>query len=237
MIRTKNLWMVLGLVVSLSFAVSATAVAPWIETHAAGDTMVWFFNNTTGETANILHLEFEQEVTITNYIALGGDMVLLGPLTGTTFDFGRIPPAVGSLVKYGTFQVDLPLGAVPALAQLLKMDEVGNTIPIGSPFFTSIAVLGRLFGIGIVAVREANPDALLAAFEQFFMDNAAYLAGLSESLGMSLADSLMPIIMASPPEGIENFFNTIMGMLGVTDLSDVVAGAVDFGALFALLGM
>lgn len=231
MIRTKNLWMVLGLVVSLSFAASATAVAPWIETHAAGDTMVWFFNNTTGETANVLHLEFEQEVTITNYIAIGGGMVPLGPLTGTTFDFA------GSLSKYGTLQVDLPLGAVPALAQLLKMDETGGTVPLGSPYFTSIAVLGRLFGIGIVAVREANPDALLAAFDQFFQDNAAYLAGLSESLGMSLADSLMPIIMASPPEGIENFFNTIMGMLGVTDLAEVVTGNVNWGALFTVLGM
>jgi len=231
MIRTKNLWMVLGLVLSLSFAASATVVAPWIDAYAAGDTMVWFFNNTTGETANILHLEFEQEVTITNYIAIGGGMVPMGPLTGTTFDFA------GSLIKYGTLQVDLPLGAVPALAQLLKMDEVGNTTPLGSPYFTSIAVLGRLFGIGIVAVREANPDALLAAFDQFFQDNAAYLAGLSESLGMSLADSLMPIIMASPAEGIENFFNTIMGMLGVTDLAEVVTGSVNWGALFTVLGM
>ena len=231
MIRTKNLWLVLGLVVSLSLVATATAVAPWIDMHAAGDTAVWFFNNTTGETANILHLEFEQEVTITNYIAIGGGMVCMGPLTGTTFDFA------GELVKYGTLQVDLPLGAVPALAQFLQMDELGNTIPIGSPFFTSLTVLGRLFGIGIVALRESNPVALGAAFEQFFTDNAAYLAGLSESLGMSLADSLMPIIMASPAEGIENFFNTIMGMLGVTSLADAVTGSVDWSALFVALGM
>ena len=231
MIRTKNLWLVLGLVVSLSFVATADVVAPWIDVHAAGDTAVWFFNNTTGETANILHLEFEQEVTITNYIAIGGGMVCMGPLTGTTFDFA------GQLVKYGTLQVDLPLGAVPALAQLLKMGEVANTIPLGSPFFTSLTVLGRLFGIGIVALRESNPVALGAAFEQFFTDNAAYLAGLSESLGMSLADSLMPIIMASPADGITNFFNTIMGMLGLTELSAVVTGDVDWSALFIALGM
>jgi len=230
MIRTKNLWLVLGLVASLSLV--AFAAEPWTETYIAGDTAVWFFNNTAGETANVLHLEFEQEVTIVNKIAIGGQFVPMGPLTGTTFDFA------GTLIKNGTFQIDWqPATAVPALAQWLKMDELGNSIPLGSPYFTSVAVLGRLFGIGIVAVREANPDALLAAFEQFFMDNAAYLAGLSESLGMSLADSLMPIIMASPAEGIENFFNTIMGMLGVTDLSEVVEGSVDFGALFALLGM
>ena len=231
MIRMKNLLLVLGLVVSLSLVASADVVAPWIDMHIAGGTAVWFFNNTTGETANILHLEFEQEVTITNYIAVGGGVVPMGSLTGATFDFA------GEVIKNGTLQIDLPLGAVPALAQWLKMDEVGNTIPIGPPFFTSLAVLGRLFGVGIVAVREANPAALAAAFDQFFADNAAYLAGLSESLGMSLADSLMPIIMASPAEGIENFFNTIMGMLGLTELSAVVTGDVDWSALFAVLGM
>ena len=230
MIRTKNLWLVLGLVVSLSL--TAFAADPWTEMYVAGDAGVWFFYNTTGETANILHLEFEQEVTISNKLEFGGALAPLGPLTGTSFDF------LGSLVKNGMVQLYVePATAVPALAQWLKMDEVGNTIPIGSPYFTSIAVLGRLFGIGIVAVREANPAALVAAFEQFFADNAAYLAGLSESLGMSLADSLMPIIMESPAEGIENFFNTIMGMLGVTSLTEVVAGSVNWGALFTVLGM
>jgi hypothetical protein len=156
----------------------------------------------------------------------------MGPLTGTTFDF------YGSLIDGGTVQIYVtPATAAPALAQWLTTDALGNRAPLGTPYFTSIKILGRLFGIGIVAVREANPDALVAAFGQFFADNAAYLAGLSESLGMSLADSLMPIIMASPAEGIENFFNTIMGMLGVTALTEVTAGSVNFGALFALLGI
>mgnify|MGYP005838451907 CR=1 FL=1 len=231
MIRTKNLLLVLGLVAGMSLAATADVVAPWIDMHMAGGTAVWFFNNTTEETATILHLEFEQEVTISNYITVGGGMVPMGALTGTTFDFA------GQVVKYGTLQIDLALGAVPALAQWLKMDELGNTVPIGSPFFTSLNVLGRLFGMGIVALRESDPAALGAAFEQFFADNADYLTGLSESLGMSLADSLMPIIMASPAEGIENFFNTIMGMLGVTSLADAVTGDVDWTALFVALGM
>lgn len=230
MIRTKNLWLVLGLVVSLSL--TTFAATTFTETYVVGGTAVWLFNNTAGETANILHLEFEEEVTLSTTLAIGGQLVPMGPLTGTVFDFA------GSLMKGGTFQVYIePVTAVPALAQWLKMDAAGNTIPIGSPFFTSLTVLGRLFGIGIVALREANPVALGAAFEQFFADNAAYLAGLSESLGMSLADSLMPIIMASPAEGIENFFNTIMGMLGITSLSEAVTGSVDWSALFAALGM
>ncbi|MFC2083220.1 hypothetical protein ACFLSG_04195 [Candidatus Bipolaricaulota bacterium] len=231
MIRTKNLCFVLILVAGLSFAAAAAPVAPWIDMYVAGGTGVWLFNNTTGATANVLHLEFEEEVTLTNYVAFGGAMVPLGPLTGTTFDFA------GSLVKYGSMQIYLPAGVVPALAQLLAMDELGNATPLGPPFFTSIAVLGRLFGVGIVAVREANPAALLAGFEKFFTDNAAYLEGLSASIGINLADSLMPIIMASPAEGIENFFNTIMGMLGITSLTEVVGGDVDWSALFTMLGM
>ena len=230
MIRTKNLWLVLGLVVSLSL--TAFAADPWTETYNAGDAAVWYFNNTTGETANILHLEFEEEVTLSNVITFGGQLVPMGPLTGTVFDFA------GSLISGGTVQIYVEPGIViPALAQWLQLDATGGTLPLGSPYFTSVAVMGRLFGIGIVAVREANPAALLGAFEQFFADNAAYLEGLSASLGMSLADSLMPIIMASPPEGIENFFNTIMGMLGITSLTEVVTGSVNWGALFAVLGI
>ena len=108
---------------------------------------------------------------------------------------------------------------------------------VGRPHFTTLAKLGNLFGVGIVHLRETDPAALAAAFEQFFVDNAEYLAGLSESLGMSLADSLMPIIMASPAEGIENFFNTIVGMLGVTTLEGVLEGGIDFSALFDALGL
>jgi hypothetical protein len=230
MIRTKNLWLVLGLVLSMSLI--TFAATPFTETYVVGGTAVWLFNNTTGETANILHLEFAEDVTLSATLTIGGQLVPMGPLTGKVFDFA------GSITKGGTFQVYVtPVTAVPALAQWLKMDAVGNTLPIGSPYFTSLSVLGRLFGIGIVALREANPAGLAAAFEQFFADNADYLAGLSESLGMSLADSLMPIIMASPAEGIENFFNTIMGMLGVTSLAEAVTGSVNWTALFAALGM
>jgi hypothetical protein len=230
MIRSKNLWLVLGLVAILSLG--ALAADPWTEMYNAGDATVWYFNNTNGETANILHLEFEQEVTLSSIIPFGGQLVAMGPLTGTTFDF------YGSLIDGGTVQIYVtPATAVPALAQWLTTDALGNRAPLGTPYFTSINVLGRLFGIGIVAVREANPAALVGAFGQFFADNAEYLAGLSASLGMSLADSLMPIIMASPADGIENFFNTIMGMLGVTSLTEVVTGGVNWGALFAVLGI
>ena len=227
MIRTKYLWIVLCLVACLSFAASATAVAPWIDMYVTGSTAVWLFNNTSGMDVTGLQVEFDQEVTIVNKVEFGGAVTSLGPLTGTTFTL------VGGLVSNGTLELDWqPANAVPTFAIWLSGESA-----VGKPFFTTIAKLGYLFGQGIVHVRETDPAALAAAFEQFFADNAAYLAGLSESLGMSLADSLMPIIMASPAEGIENFFNTIMGMLGVTELTEVVAGDVNFGALFALLGI
>ena len=227
MIRTKNLWLVLGLVVSLSFAASAAVVAPWIDMYVAGDTAVWLFNNTAGMDVTGIQIEFDQEVTIINKVEFGGALMPLGPLTGTEFTL------VGSLVNYGTLELDWqPANAVPTFVVWLSGER-----GVGKPFFTSLQKLGYLFGIGIVHLRESDPAALGAAFEQFFTDNAAYLAGLSESLGMSLADSLMPIIMASPAEGIENFFNTIMGMLGVTSLADAVTGSVDWSSLFVALGM
>jgi hypothetical protein len=225
MMRGKTVGLVLGLVAILSFGMWAQDA--WFDTYVVGDTAVWMFNNTTGMNVTGLLLEFDEEVTIVNKIEFGGAMI---PLEGTTVTAFTI---VGELVRYGTLQLDWqPVTAVPTFAVWLSGESMA-----GTPFFSTIAKLGYLFGQGIVAAREANPAALNAAFEAFFMDNAEYLAGLSASLGMSLADSLMPIILSSPAEGIENFFNTIMGMLGVTELSEVTAGAVDFGALFALLGL
>jgi len=219
--------MVLGLVVGLSFAAAADVVAPWIDMYVTGDTAVWLFNNNAGMDITGIQVEFDQEVTITNKVEIGGALTSLEPLTGKTFTM------VGSLVKNGTLELDWqPASAVPTFAVWLSGER-----GVGKPFFTSLQKLGHLFGVGIVHLRESDPVALGAAFEQFFADNADYLAGLSESLGMSLADSLMPIIMASPAEGIENFFNTIMGMLGVTSLAEAVTGDVDWSSLFTALGM
>ena len=225
MMRGKSIGLVLGLVAILSFATWAQDV--WFDAYVAGDTAVWLFNNKTGTDVTGLQLEFDQEVTIVNKIAFGGAMTPLEGTTGAVFTF------VGSLVKYGTLEVDWqPVTAVPTFAVWLSGERA-----VGKPYFTTLEKLGYLFGVGIVHMRETDPAALNAAFEQFFMDNAEYLAGLSESLGMDLQDSLMPIIMASPAEGIEHFFNTIVGMLGVTTLEGVLEGGIDFSALFALLGL
>ena len=225
MMRGKTVGLALGLVAVLAFAASAHGT--WLDAYIAGDVAVWFFNNTTDMDVTGLQIEFDQEVTIVNKIEIGGLLVPLGELTGTAFTL------VGELVKSGVVQLDWqPADAVPTYAIWLSGER-----PVGTPYFTTIAKLGYLFGQGIVRLREADPAGLAAAFEQFFMDNAEYLAGLSESLGMSLQDSLMPIIMASPAEGIENFFNTVVGMLGVTTLEGVLQGGIDFSALFNALGL
>jgi len=225
MMRGKVVGLVLGLVTVLSLA--ACAQDTWLVPFVVGDTAVWFFNNTTGAAVTGLQVEFDQEVTIVNKIELGGGLVPLGELTGTAFTL------IGGLVKYGTVELDWqPATAVPTYAVWLSGERAA-----GTPYFTTIAKLGYLFGQGIAHLREADPAGLAAAFDQFFADNADYLAGLSASLGMSLQDSLMPIIMAAPAEGIENFFNTIVGMLGVTTLEGVLQGGIDFSALFAVLGL
>jgi len=226
MIRRRCAWVVLGVLLLASLSGLAQGVS--MDPHVVGDTAVWYFSNAVGVPVTGLQLEFDQEVTITNKLDMGGFLPLLTPATGTAFTF-----AGGSLAVNGILELSWqPADAVPTFAMWLS-----GQAPIGAPFFTTIAKLGYLFGQGIVALREANPAALGAAFELFFMDNADYLAGLAASTGLDLATSLMPIIMASPAEGIENFFNTVVGMLGVTTLEGVLTGGIDFSSLFAALGM
>jgi hypothetical protein len=228
MSRRKDVLLVLGLVSLLSFAV--VAQVDWIASYTSpfgGAAAHFSFTNTSGATADVLHLEFEEEVTLTYSIAIGGIPVLMGEATGMTFDF------VGAMISNAEiYTIWEPVTAVPVFGQWLA-----GGAPAGSPHIGSIAVLGRLFGQGIVAVREANPAALGAAFEQFFADNAEYFAVLVASIGIDLQSQLMPIIMTAPAEGIENFFGTIVGMLGVSSLGEVLGGDVNFGALFALLGL
>ncbi len=224
----RNLvWGVLGLFL---LVLSATAFAGGVEiaTYEASGATAGLITNTVGEAVTGLHIEFDQEVTIVNKIEFGGYLPLLGEMTGTSFDF-----AGGELVAGGMIELDWePAEATPVLIQWIS-----GISPIGAPYFTTVEVMGRLLGAGIVAARENDPAQLQAAFAQFFADNAEFFVSVSESLGMSLADSLMPIIMTAPAEGIANFFNTLVGMLGATSLEDVTQGSVNFAALFALLGI
>jgi len=225
MIRAKGLWLVVGLVLALAVP---TLANDWvIPGYPTAESAIWTFHNETGAAVTGIHLEFEEEVTIVSRFDVGGSLMALGPQTGTTFDY------YGAISDLGTIIFEWqPITAVPALVTWMNGEK-----PQGTPFFTSLAVLGRLFGQGIAHVREANPAALNAAFEQFFADNGEYLAGLSASLGMDLATSLMPVILEAPAEGITNFFNTIIAMLGVSTLDEVVGGELDFSALFAVLGI
>lgn len=218
---------VLGVLVLLLATTAAFAGGVDTAFYPAGDYAVGILTNTTGAAVTGLHVEFDQEVTITNKIEIGGYLPATGELTGKSFDF-----AGGSLVAGGGVELDWqPADAKPVLITWLSDGK-----PVGMPYFTSLDVFGMLLGKGIVAMREANPDQLNALFTQFFADNKDYFDQVSQSLGMPLEQSLMPIIMAAPAEGIANFFNTLVGMLGATSLDDVLHGDVDFSALMALLG-
>ena len=229
MSRGKGVLLVVGLVSLLSL-VAVGQLPDWISSYTSpygGDAAHVSFTNLTGTAVDVLHLEFEEEVTLTYFLAIGGVPVLAGEATGVELNF------VGALIPYAEiYMVWEPITAFPVFAQWLAVGA-----PAGSPFIGSLTVLGRLFGQGIVAVREANPAALAAAFEQFFTDNGEYFAGLAASIGIDLQSQLMPIILTAPAEGIANFFGTIVGMLGATSLEEVVGGSVDFAALFALLGL
>jgi len=208
---------------------TTVALAGGVDTafYPAGDYTVAVLTNTTGAAVTGLHVEFDKEVTITNKIEIGGYLPATGALTGTTFDF-----AGGSLVAAGCVELDWqPTDAKPVLISWLSDGK-----PVGTPYFTSLDVFGMLLGKGIVAMREASPDQLNALFAKFFADNKDYFDQVSQSLGMPLEQSLMPIIMAAPAEGIANFFSTLVGMLGATSLEDVLHGGVDCPELLVLLG-
>ena len=227
MMKYKTGWVILGMVICLSFTGVAAGGWAYPAPYPALDSAIWFFDNTTETDVTGLRIEFDQEVTITYSIALGGDMLLYGEATNTVFDF------VGTLIPYGNLTLHFePVNALPTYIIWLYGERA-----VGTPIFTTVDKLGYLLGVGIVHLRETDPDALAAVFAQFFADNAAFLEGLSQSLGMSLADSLMPIIMTSPAEGIENFFSTILGMLGVTTLDSVLQGDLNWSALLSMLGL
>jgi hypothetical protein len=227
MVYGRKLVALLALVAVMS--ISAMAAVDYIVplTNPDGSVALWLLNNTTGATVTGLQIEFDQAVTIVTSNAIGGNLVPAQGTTGSAFTF------LGELVSHGT----LPLEWQPASAKPTFIMWLSGARAVGTPYFTTLEKLGYLFGQGIVYMRQANPAALNAAFAQFFADNAAYFTVLSQSLGMSLQDSLLPIIMSAPAEGIQNFFNTIVGMLGVTDLQSLVGGSVNFSSLFGLLGL
>lgn len=227
MVFGKRLLAVLAVVAALSL--SAVAAVDYIVplTNPDGPFGLWLLNNTTGSKVTGFKIEFSAPVTITSATTIGGNLVPLEGMTGSSFTF------VGELVAYGA----LPLQWEPASAAPTYIVWLSGTRPVGTPYFTTIEKLGYLFGQGIVHLRATNPAALQAAFATFFADNAAYFAVLSQQLGMSLQDSLLPIILSAPAEGIQNFFGTIVGMLGVTSLDGLLGGSVNFGALFAVLGL
>lgn len=227
MTKVRFAWVVLGVVL---FSLAGTVLAGGVDVafYEAGTRTVGMFTNTVGAAVTGLHIEFDREVTIVNKVEIGGYLPAIGELVGTTFDF-----AGGELVASGTVELDWePAEATPILVQW-----VSGSTPIGAPYFTSLEVLGRLLGEGIVKLREENPELLTATFDQFFAANAEFFAMLSESLGISLEESLLPVIMAAPAEGIANFFNTLVGMLGVTTLDELLQGDVDLSALLGLLGL
>ncbi len=227
MVFGRRLLAVLTLVVVMS--VSAMAAVDYIVplTNPDGHVALWLLNNTTGGTVTGLQIEFDQPVTIISSNAIGGNLVPAQGTSGAAFTF------LGELVSQGTLPLEWePVSAKPTFIMWLS----GNRA-VGTPYFTTLDKLGYLFGQGIVHLREANPAALQAAFGEFFADNGAYFVQLSQALGMSLQDSLLPIIMSAPAEGIQNFFNTIVGMLGVTDLQGLLGGSVDFSSLMTALGL
>lgn len=230
--RRMRILGVVAIVLSIGLVVAGQAVN--LELYVPGAKAVALIHSTLETPVTGLHMEFDREVTVFNKVEIGGFLPLVSPSTGTSFDF-----AGGTLSKLGTVILEWePADAAPFLIQWIS-----GTDPIGEPFIVieaymaslSLADFGMLLAEGIVTVREQDPLALQAAFGAFFAANEAYFAGLEASLGMPLADSLMPVIISSPAEGIVNFFMTLVGMLQIDSVGSLMTGAVDFMPLLALV--
>ncbi|MBN1858191.1 hypothetical protein JW848_03185 [Candidatus Bipolaricaulota bacterium] len=230
--RRMRILGVVAMVFSIGLCAAAQAVN--LDVYAAGDKAVALIHSTLDTPVTGLHIEFDREVTVSNKVEIGGFLPLLSPSTGTAFDF-----AGGALSEYGTVILEWePAEAGPYLIQWIS-----GAAPVGEPYIVleaymaslSLPEFGLLLAEGIVAAREQDPLALQAAFDQFFAANALYFAGLEASLGMPLADSLMPVIISSPAEGIVNFFVTLVGMLGVDSVGSLMQGDVNFMPLLALV--
>ena len=184
-------------------------------------------SNTMGETVTGLHIAFDRTVTITNKIEIGGYLPALSEGTGTAFDFGG-----GELVAWGTVEISwTPVEARPTIIQWLS--EGG---PVGQPYRALPQMLGRQLSEGIIAARTGDPESLTRALNRFFADNEELVAICHQSLGVSLPEWLPPLLMTSPPAGIENFFNALIETSGAVSPAELCRGdGVDFSALFALL--
>ncbi len=189
-------------------------------------TGIGMFSNTVGAVVTGLHVEFDREVTITHKIEFGGYLPARSEKTAWAFDF-----AEGTLVAGGTVELNwTPAEARPLLIQWLSGSE-----PVGDPYLALPQELGRMLSEGIAEVRKENPGLVTAALVRFFGDNTEFLAALNASLGVSLQEWLPPLLMTASPAGIENFFNALIEMLGVTSLEMFREGEADLSALFSLL--
>lgn len=189
-------------------------------------TGIGMLSNTVGAVVTGLHVEFDREVTITHKIELGGYLPAQSERTAWAFDFSE-----GTLVAGGTVQLNwTPAEARPILIQWLSGSE-----PVGDPHRALPQQLGRMLGEGIAEVRKENPERVAAALARFFGDNTEFLAALNASLGVSLQEWLPPLLMTVSPAAIENFFNALIEMLGVTRLEMLREGEADLSALFSLL--
>ena len=197
--RNMVVWGVFGLLL-VGLCVAAVGSACDVAFYPAGETTVGLFTNGTGAAVTGMHIEFDTQVTITNKVEIGGYLPAVSEGSGSVFDF-----VGGELVVSGTVELDWS----PSEARPVLIQWVSETAAIGAPYFTTIAVFGQLLGEGIVAVREADQALLMTTFATFFADNEEFFASLSESLGMPIQDSLMPIIMSAPAEAVANFFNTL----------------------------
>jgi len=215
------------LFVGLTLALAGLALGQGIEMRmfTVGTRSIGWFANGTGQTLTGLRIGFDQPVTLLGKLEVGGGFQ---NVTGT--DKAAEFLFQGSLAKGGFVELRWePIAAKPILVMWL----VGAR-PAGVPYFGTVPALVKVISGGLVTLRDADPQAFTTLLQTFFATNPALAASLAQ-LGMT-PEMLTAMLMAAPPEGIENLFLTLVNAFRL-DTIERFMGALDWSLIFQALGL
>jgi len=220
---TKKCVLFLGLTLALAGLAIGQGVDMRVFT--VGTRTIHWFANTSGQAVTGLRIAFDEPVTLVGKVEVFGG---LENVTGT--DEGMEFLFQGKLAPHGFVELRWePATAEPSLVMWLVGDK-----PAGKPYFATVPALIKVISGGLVALRDADPQAFTSLLTQFFTVNTS-LADTLGSLGLS-PQVLTGMLTVAPAEGIENLLTTLIGSFGL-DTVDKFMAALDWSLVFEALGL
>jgi len=189
----------------------------------------------TGKTYTIVGLVVrllsERKLSVRDILLVTYTQKAAGELQEGSFAWGPVAPEpVSGLTVAGRGRLRWePATAEPSLVMWLVGDK-----PAGKPYFATVPALIKVISGGLVALRDADPQAFTSLLTQFFTVNTS-LADTLGSLGLS-PQVLTGMLTVAPAEGIENLLTTLIGSFGL-DTVDKFMAAFDWSLVFEALGL